>query len=355
MSRLGPTAGTPIAGRATGDADGDDDICPVCKSSRYLNPNMRFLLNADCYHKMCEACVDRIFSHGPAPCPVAGCHRTLRKPRFHRQTFADLQVEKEVDVRKRVAQVFNRREEEFLTLHAYNDYLEEVETVTFKLLHGIEPTATEARLASYAGQHAAEIARNEERARDESADQDARAAAEKAQARRRREAARLEEDAERELRHHGRRHVIDRLAADRSGRAPDLVARDSARENLVQAARRRRQMRQEHTVVEAAAAAAAAAGNAVPFHIKGLKPAPAQELAYDPFEGGSERREYFALRAHYAHPWLDRARAEQAIVAGGYDLHAYYARALMEAFAGLGVELDEEVEVEVAVAERSGR
>ena len=80
------------------------DICPVCKSSRYLNPNMRFLVNPECYHKMCESCVDRIFSQGPAPCPVAGCARTLRKQRFRKQTFEDVKVEREVDIRRRVAQ-----------------------------------------------------------------------------------------------------------------------------------------------------------------------------------------------------------------------------------------------------------
>jgi CDK-activating kinase assembly factor MAT1 len=79
------------------------DICPVCKSSRYLNPNMQFKVNPECYHKMCESCVDRIFSHGPAPCPIAGCARTLRKAKFRRQTFEDLKVEREVDIRRRVA------------------------------------------------------------------------------------------------------------------------------------------------------------------------------------------------------------------------------------------------------------
>ena len=84
-------------------ADRTADICPVCKSSRYLNPNMKFLVNPECYHKMCESCVDRIFSHGPAPCPIAGCARTLRKGRFREATFEDLKVEREVDIRKRVA------------------------------------------------------------------------------------------------------------------------------------------------------------------------------------------------------------------------------------------------------------
>jgi len=86
-------------------ADSSSDICPVCKSSRYLNPNMKFLVNPECYHKMCESCVDRIFSHGPAPCPIAGCKRTLRKAKFRSQTFEDLKVEREVDIRRRVARV----------------------------------------------------------------------------------------------------------------------------------------------------------------------------------------------------------------------------------------------------------
>ena len=82
------------------------EICPVCKSSRYLNQNMRFLVNPECYHKMCESCVDRIFSTGPAPCPIAGCARTLRKQRFRKQTFEDVKVEREVDVRKKVAKAY---------------------------------------------------------------------------------------------------------------------------------------------------------------------------------------------------------------------------------------------------------
>lgn len=81
------------------------DICPVCKSSRYLNPNMRFLINPECYHQMCESCVDRIYSHGPAPCRIVGCGKTLRKNRFRKKTFEDIQVEREVDIRRRVAAV----------------------------------------------------------------------------------------------------------------------------------------------------------------------------------------------------------------------------------------------------------
>jgi CDK-activating kinase assembly factor MAT1 len=79
------------------------EICKVCKTSRYINKNMRFLVNPECYHRMCESCVDGIFSQGPAECPIIGCRKILRKNRFRKQTFEDLAVEREVDIRAHVA------------------------------------------------------------------------------------------------------------------------------------------------------------------------------------------------------------------------------------------------------------
>ena len=49
----------------------------------------------------CESCIDRLFTLGPAPCPI--CNKTLRKLAFMPQTFEDLGVEKEVAVRRRLA------------------------------------------------------------------------------------------------------------------------------------------------------------------------------------------------------------------------------------------------------------
>ena len=77
-------------------------MCPVCKTSTYLNKRMVFMVNPECYHKMCDSCVDRIFSSGPAPCPVAGCHKTLRKNKFKVPRFEDLSIERDCDIRARV-------------------------------------------------------------------------------------------------------------------------------------------------------------------------------------------------------------------------------------------------------------
>ena|ERR1700761_9484408 len=105
----------------------EDDQCPVCKSDRYLNPKLRLLVSS-CYHKMCESCIDRLFTLGPAPCPI--CNKTLRKLAFTPQTFEDLAVEKELAVRRRIAREFSKKRGDFNDLREYNDYLEEVENIS---------------------------------------------------------------------------------------------------------------------------------------------------------------------------------------------------------------------------------
>ncbi|KAF1828957.1 CDK-activating kinase assembly factor [Decorospora gaudefroyi] len=137
------------AGRAGGASKRqaeDGDICPVCKSSRYLNSTMEFKINPACYHRMCDTCVERIFKKGNNMCPVAGCAKTLAYKGFRRATFEDLQVEREVDIRKRVMKVMNKKEDDFETLRDYNDYLEQVEEITWNLILNIDKDATERKL-----------------------------------------------------------------------------------------------------------------------------------------------------------------------------------------------------------------
>ena len=168
MSRLAQRSGaTPSKARAGEDggisspfkrmlvsegptANDTTDICPVCKSSRFLNPNMKFLMNPDCYHKMCESCVDRIFSNGPANCPIAGCRRTLRKHKFRKQTFEDIQVEREVDIRKKVQETIGSwSEDDFKNLKDYNDYLDDIEDITYNLVNRIDEDKSTKRLKEY--------------------------------------------------------------------------------------------------------------------------------------------------------------------------------------------------------------
>lgn len=94
-------------------------------------------------------------------------------------------------------------------------------------------------------------------------------------------------------------------------------------------------------LASATSAAAAEPG----FQIRGLKAVvePIREKPYDPFGGLEIKHEYYEPQEHIDHPWLDKARTDPMITAGGYDLREYYARTLLEAFAGLGCFIAEEM------------
>ncbi|GMG55486.1 unnamed protein product [Ambrosiozyma monospora] len=125
------------------------DLCPVCKTDKYLSPEIQFKINPECYHKMCDSCVDRLFSLGPSECPYPNCSKILRKNRFKTQVFADIEVEKECDVRKRVLNVYNKTEKDLDSLDLYNQYLEEIEEIVYNLTNKIDVEATNERLEEY--------------------------------------------------------------------------------------------------------------------------------------------------------------------------------------------------------------
>ena len=304
---------------------------------------------------MCESCVDRIFSQGPAPCPVAGCARTLRKQRFRKQTFEDLQIEREVDIRKTVAAVFNRRQEEFTTLLAYNNYLEEVETLTFNLIYNIDVATTQAKLAAYASQNAPIIASNARQASDDARNADAKLAAQMEQANLRREGARQEERDEKQEKAEARREFQDRIA-DPSTEDPTAVAKESqkvalkkssARRNINSNSNNNNNLLVQKTGQQPSSKSSTEAGTASTplFEIQGLKPVmmPSPQKAYDPFGGLSMAWEYHTPRTDFESPYLLKARTDPAITTGGYDVREFCTRALLEAFEGFGVFIDEEI------------
>ncbi|PPQ64014.1 hypothetical protein CVT24_009388 [Panaeolus cyanescens] len=203
-----------------------DDQCPVCKSDRYLNPKLRLLVSS-CYHKMCESCIDRLFTLGPAPCPHPNCSKVLRKLAFIPQTFEDLSVEKEVAVRRRIAKEFNKRREDFPDLRSYNDYLEEVEDITFNLINDIDIPQTEARIAKFRAENAALIELNIQR--DEAYAQvlKEQEEAERREREQRASMLRREEEEEREEREKERREIIDKLETSTQN-AAQLIAKTRA-------------------------------------------------------------------------------------------------------------------------------
>ncbi|CAK9172058.1 unnamed protein product [Ilex paraguariensis] len=64
---------------------------------------------------------------------------------------------KEMAIRKRIASIYNKREEDFPSLREYNDYLEEVEDMLVNLIEGVDVPDIEARIAQYQRENAEQI------------------------------------------------------------------------------------------------------------------------------------------------------------------------------------------------------
>jgi CDK-activating kinase assembly factor MAT1 len=335
------------------------DMCPVCKTIRYLNKDLEFLFNPECYHPMCSNCVNRLFNDGPNQCPYAGCSKTLRRKGFRAAFFGDLTVEREVDIRRRVSAVFNLAEDDFEDLRAYNDYLQKVEDLTQDLVGGTDGQRrrAEAELHEWQAEHRAEIERN--RRVGVQADEVSRRkmdAEREAARQRRREAALLEEE-ERMAKAREREAELDGLAQAPAGSSAAKIV-----------LKRRGQGRAAQLAQEAAAAAAAAAAvgarglvdsgsdSGERLSIRGLKekkkPVVSNE-PYDPFGGVNLNPSRYKLRPSYKNDWLDDARHKTSHVAGGYDVDDYYSRSMFEAFAGLAVFIEDDKETGSGMSARS--
>ncbi|KAF2998651.1 TFIIH/NER complex subunit [Curvularia kusanoi] len=275
--------------------DAASDMCPVCKSSRYLNPDMKFLINPECYHKMCESCVDRIFSHGPAPCPIAGCARTLRKGKFRQATFEDLKVEREVDIRRRVASIMNKEESDFETLKDYNDYLETVEEITWNLILKIDVDETNQRLQRWADAQAAELGVSNSRHRSAFESDPSQPSA---------------------------TGVVLKKGGGQRQRALDTANTSSGNTSD-----------------------AGAGPKDKGFAFRGLKKRviPPPEAPFDPFDGWSIVPQYYTLQSEYDAGWLTEKQNDIAHRVGGYQFSNFYNRALEEALGGLTVFVGEEI------------
>ncbi|XP_075216954.1 CDK-activating kinase assembly factor [Lycorma delicatula] len=135
----------------------DDQACPRCKTTKYRNPSLKLMVNI-CGHALCESCVDLLFLKGSGSCPE--CNVPLRRCNFRVQLFEDSTVEKEVDIRKRVLRDFNKKEEDFMSLKEYNDYLEEVECIIYNLTNNIDVIETNKRIEQYKKENKEMILRN---------------------------------------------------------------------------------------------------------------------------------------------------------------------------------------------------
>ncbi|KAI9650542.1 TFIIH/NER complex subunit [Ciborinia camelliae] len=317
-----------------------DDICPICKSNRYLNPSLQFLINPECYHKMCATCVDRIFTSGPAPCPVPHCGRTLRKKGFKAAFFGDLAIERECDIRRRVSEVFNRSEDDFETLLDFNNYLQETEDLIFDLVNGkgrVKQDAEE-KLRRFREANRGAIEENKIARLREVEMGRRRELEEREMARQRRLAAMREEAEEKADVEKSRKQILDQLA---TGEGDAVAITQQAHKIILKKSSARRALGERDATIGAVNESADGEG----LTIRGLKKkkAPVAEKPYDPFGGIDLTPTKYVLQDDYENQWIEGVKRDPKHMAGGYSLHDYYGRAMLDAFSGLEIFIEDEV------------
>lgn len=311
------------------------DECPSCKSSRYLKPNLRILVNPVCYHRLCEDCVNRIFATGPAPCPYEGCGKILRKNKFKEPNFEDLVVEKEVDVRQRVSKTFNKRREDFATLKEYNDYLEEVEDIIYKLSNDIDVEENQAKLQEYEQKNRSAILENSRRQQFDEEQQELRNKYEKE---RRSKALQLEREmelAEREIRQQAEQDYVKELSTSNAN--PLTVRAKIQQETLRKIAEKRRQLENQLLMPPPPIS-----GLFRGLHGDGNGNEKKVQTPFTPFMGDYEKEPLYIPRDDYYDPLMDKIRNNPLCQAAGYIVEDAYKLDLSQAFFGIGVYIEKE-------------
>ncbi|RPD65987.1 CDK-activating kinase assembly factor [Lentinus tigrinus ALCF2SS1-7] len=302
-----------------------DDKCPICDTDRYLKPHLRLLVSP-CYHRLCESCIDRLYTLGPAPCPT--CNTIQRKLGYTPQTFEDLTVEREVAVRRRIAKEFNKRREDFPDLRSYNDYLEEVEEIAFNLINDIDVAETEARIARYRQENAALIKLNQQREEEYQRYLQEQEEMERQERELRAQELRRIEEEEREEREKGKQAIIDKL---------ETSDKDAAR--LVAKSRMEAQRR---------ASARAASSSSISFsqssaHLlrtRATQSAVVPDVPHIPLQDDYYAYDdMFKMQETYHDPVSDAVRRDKEGImrAGGYQVNQAWERALRFAVAGLDI------------------
>lgn len=289
---------------------------------------------------MCSTCVDRIFTSGPAPCPVPHCGRTLRKRGFRAAFFEDLAIERECDIRRRVSDVFNRTEDDFETLLDYNNYLQETEELVYDLVNakGKVRQDAEDKLRKFREANRGEIEEHKI-ARLKEVELSRRRELEEKEMTKQRRLAAMREDAEEKAEvEKTRKQVLDQLA---TGDGDALAITQNAQKTILKKSSARRTLGERDAALSAGTGSADGEG----LTIRGLKKkkAPVAEKPYDPFGGIDLTPTKYVLQDDYDNQWVEGVKRDPRHMAGGYSLHEYYGRAMLDAFSGLEIFIEEEV------------
>ncbi|KAH3899476.1 probable RNA polymerase II transcription factor B subunit 3 [Saccharomycodes ludwigii] len=317
------------------DEEEKREMCPICKTDRYLSPDMKFLVNPECYHKICESCVDRIFSLGPAQCPYEGCDKILRRNKFKTQVFDDVDVEKEVDIRKRVFNVFNKTLEDFDgDENKYNAYLEEVEDIIYNLDNGIDLKATEEKVKTYEDLNRQLILANIERTKQDLKIYEKREQFQKEMKLKKKLLEKQIEQEEKNNQEWAKREIVDQLSA---GNDTSEVINNVKKTVKLKKSSARRKLEELNKVLKS---------NPYSMISNGvLKRQEPRKVPFTPFNGDRDLHKRYALHEDktYYDPFIKQLQTRKDYIASGFEATLVYDRMLTEAFTGLGCFIQEEL------------
>jgi CDK-activating kinase assembly factor MAT1 len=204
---------------------------------------------------------------------------------------------------------FNKQQSDFDTLRDYNDYLEKIEDATWNLILDVDVEETRRSMKAYVA------AQNPDSSFNNSA---------------------------------------NRFSSAIAAPDPTSVVSETSHVVLKKGAAQRKALANTGANTPAAnteantpmATGPAGSGVEIEFNFRGLKKkkTPEPELPFDPFEGWAITPQYYTLAPSYSVDWLTASKDDIHHIAGGYNIHDFYSRALCDAFSGIGVFVEEEKE-----------
>ncbi|XP_057272114.1 CDK-activating kinase assembly factor MAT1 isoform X2 [Pezoporus wallicus] len=188
--------------------DMDDLGCPRCKTTKYRNPSLKLMVNV-CGHTLCESCVELLFVRGAGNCHE--CDTLLRKSNFRVQLFEDPAIDKEVEIRKKVLKIYNKREDDFPSLSEYNDFLEEIEEIVYNLTNNVDLENTKRKMELYQKDNKEVIQKNKIKLTREQEELEEALEAERQESERRRLLIQKEEQIQQILKRKNKQALLDDL------------------------------------------------------------------------------------------------------------------------------------------------
>jgi len=234
-------------------------------------------------------------------------------------------VEKELEIRKRILRDFNKREEDFLTLAEYNDYLENIECIIYNLSNNIDVLETNKRIEQYKRDNKEQIVKSRTKlARNEDELSEILRFEEQRQEKRKMELAKIEIEAKR------------RKIRDKELLIDELAYSNSTAKNIIESFASTMQTSKEAK----ANVAKSQFSTGIKFGSQGnqyyVKIEEDPLYTYTPIWQQTDGPSLPNCRELQARGYISHVRSEsQAERAGGFKAHIACQRALQEAMAGL--------------------